>query len=241
MKELEWKQIDFDNSVRGRVLLVVRVSYDRKVIFRVLRPSNSIHRHRSSSIPTNLPLDSLHQSELTNSRNCNNKLLQEHSKMIQPILLHEFALAPRKSHCGSHAGRSHSAHQVVSNEKEFRVSIDLPGVKIGDISLTAEDGTVNIRASRRYTASDGSTTKKLRIEKSFAVPDERTAEFSKVKANLADGVLVVTVPRKAKPEPVVIEITGNPHEEAADEATDKKEDPSDTKSNEEKKAPEEEQ
>ena len=133
---------------------------------------------------------------------------------------------------GAFPSRSSFDHDVVNNEKEFRVSVDLPGVNVGDISLTANDGTICVRAFRRYAASDGSTTKKRRIEKSFAVPDPSTAELPKAKANLEGGVLVVTVPRKAKPEPVAIDITGDP---AAEEASDEKEDPSDDESHNEKK------
>jgi HSP20 family protein len=122
-----------------------------------------------------------------------------------PLLLSEVAFGPRaRFHTTMRPFRPQST--VVDGDHEFTVSVDLPGVKLSDVSLTAHDGTVSIRASRRVHSSDGATVKKLRIDKSFAL-DQETVDISKIKANLSDGVLVVKLPKKAKPEPVVIAIT----------------------------------
>ena len=99
------------------------------------------------------------------------------------------------------------------DEKEIRYSIDVPGVKAADLEVTVQNSQLNVSGSRRTKSSDGKTTKRARFARTFSL-EEDTVDISKMKANLADGVLVVTVPKKPHPEPVKITITtNNPEEE----------------------------
>ena len=96
----------------------------------------------------------------------------------------------------------------MSDEKQFCVSVDLPGVKKDDITVDVENGAVNIRGTRFFR--NGTTVEKSNFTKSFGV-DTNTVDLSKLTANLADGVLVESAPEKARAEPVSITITTEPH------------------------------
>jgi HSP20 family molecular chaperone IbpA len=117
-------------------------------------------------------------------------------------------IIPRESTVAPSVELQHH-HEVVNSENEFTVSIDVPGVKISDLSVTVDVEAINVSGVRRRRSSSGETIKKSSFSKSFPV-DVRTVDLSKVKANLADGVLVITAPRKQKPEHRTIEITINP-------------------------------
>lgn len=95
-------------------------------------------------------------------------------------------------------------------DNEFRVSLDLPGVKAADLNISMEQGVLNISGFRRILSRDGETTKRNRFSYSVAV--EEDTDVSKLCANLSDGVLVITAPKKARPGPVTIPITTEPHE-----------------------------
>lgn len=104
------------------------------------------------------------------------------------------------------------SHQVVDTAKELVVSLDLPGVKASDLSITTQGETIHISGARRFTLGGEKAVKKSRFEKSFSV-DTQTVDLSQLKANLADGVLVVSAPKKKKPERRFIKITTEPHVE----------------------------
>lgn len=98
------------------------------------------------------------------------------------------------------------------DEKEIRFSIDVPGVKAADLEVTVKDGQLHVSGSRSTKLKDGNTTKRARFSRSFSL-EEDSVDVSKMKANLSDGVLVVTVPKKPRSEPIKIGITTNLPEE----------------------------
>ena len=59
---------------------------------------------------------------------------------------------------------------------------------------------------------DGKTTKRARFSRTFSL-EEDSVVVSKMKANLSDGVLVVTVPKKPRSQPIKIAITTDSPEE----------------------------
>ena len=67
------------------------------------------------------------------------------------------------------------ADKVVDNDSELRLSIDLPGVKPSDLSVTVNNNVLRVEGSCRHIASDGSTFKKTRIDRTFAA--EEFVEF----------------------------------------------------------------
>lgn len=118
--------------------------------------------------------------------------------------------------------RSDQSHEVIDTPKEFRISVDVPGVKASDIQLSVKDDVILMEAVRRRVSSDGSTVKKVKITKSFRV-DPQAVDLGNVTANLSDGVLVVLVPKATKPGPRTIAITTNPHTTSTEHVVAEKE------------------
>lgn len=122
---------------------------------------------------------------------------------IRPFMTDDLLLGPPRRRGGALHVVPHessvplSCHQeVIETEKELRISLDVPGVKASDLSVTTDNQVVHIAGSR--------------FSKSFAV-DTQTVDVAQLKANLADGVLVVTAPKKTKPAPRSIMISTEPH------------------------------
>jgi HSP20 family protein len=120
-----------------------------------------------------------------------------------------------------------SGVEVAEDEKVWKMSLDLPGIKSNDLSVTTDGNKIQIAASRHYPDSSGEpkTVKKSRISKSFLV-DTDTIDLSQIKANLADGVLLLSAPKITKPAPHQVPITTDPHadEEAPSDKTENLED-----------------
>jgi HSP20 family protein len=92
----------------------------------------------------------------------------------------------------------------------FLVHADLPGVKPADIEVTAEKGVLTLRGERTFEQKqdDGHYSRVERVRgkftRSFTLPENvATAE---IKAQFKDGVLELTIPKVAKPEPRKIEV-----------------------------------
>ena len=94
--------------------------------------------------------------------------------------------------------------------RDFRVSLDLPGVKVNDLQINVDQGVLNISGFRRILSREGETSKRNRFNYSVQVEDD--TDLSKIHANLSDGVLVITAPKKARPEPMVVPISTESHE-----------------------------
>jgi HSP20 family molecular chaperone IbpA len=98
-----------------------------------------------------------------------------------------------------------NAHGVVQNNIEFRVSIDVPGVKSSDLEVSVDGRVLHVTGTCRAETWGGQTLKKARFSKSFVI-DPQTVDLTQLKASLADGVLVMTAPKVVKPEPRVIKV-----------------------------------
>ena len=64
-------------------------------------------------------------------------------------------------------------HHVISDDKQFCVSVDLPGVKKDYITVKVENGATNIRGTRFFR--NGSTMSRNRTFKSFGVDFSRSS------------------------------------------------------------------
>ena len=88
-----------------------------------------------------------------------------------------------------------------SGDDAYRITMELPGVAEDDISLTVENGTVVVRGEKKIEREDRGDTWYFSerqygaFQRSFRVPAD--ADGSAVSAELKDGVLNITVPRKA--------------------------------------------
>ena len=101
---------------------------------------------------------------------------------------------------------------VAESEKEFSVAAELPGVEEKDIQVSLEDGVLTIRGERN-AAKNEEDTKEVRhfetfhgkYERSLRLPAEVDADA--VKAVYRNGILTVTLPKTAQPQPRQIQVT----------------------------------
>ena len=93
------------------------------------------------------------------------------------------------------------------DEDNIYVELELPGVLEGDVDLTVHDGILAIRAERK--AAEGrrylvNTQNFGRIERFVRLPGPVMSE--QVQADLANGILLVTLPKtpEAKPRKIAV-------------------------------------
>jgi HSP20 family protein len=102
------------------------------------------------------------------------------------------------------------AVDIHEEARQFVVSADLPGVKPADIEITADKGVLSLRGSRNFEqkADDGHYSRIERVTgkfvRTFSLPDN--VQTDAIKAQFKDGVLELTIPKIAKPEPRRIEV-----------------------------------
>ncbi len=102
------------------------------------------------------------------------------------------------------------AVDIHEEDKQFVVRADLPGVTPKDIEITAEKGVLTLRGSRDFEqkSDDGHYSRIERVSgkfvRTFTLPENVVTE--KINAKFKDGVLELTIPKVAKPEPRHIEV-----------------------------------
>lgn len=104
------------------------------------------------------------------------------------------------------------AVDIIESENALTMKADLPDVKIEDIDIRVENGTMTLKGLRKFER-DENVKGYHRIERSygefvrsFAVPS--TVETDHVAAEYKNGVLTITLPKKdtAKPRQVKVEV-----------------------------------
>ena len=91
-------------------------------------------------------------------------------------------------------------YEVSENEKQFRLAVDVPGVKPDNMKIELEnDGRVLHMSGGRKEKTDTSY-EEYKFDKRFTLG--RDLDTSKITAHLSDGSLVLTVPKKEKLPPV---------------------------------------
>ena len=99
---------------------------------------------------------------------------------------------------------------VHEEAQRFIVSADLPGVKPGDIEVTADKGVLTLRGERQVDQRgvEGHYSRVERVSgkfvRTFSLPEN--VQTDAIKAQFKDGVLELTIPKAAKPEPRRIEV-----------------------------------
>lgn len=102
---------------------------------------------------------------------------------------------------------------IYETENEFKLQLDLPGVKKDDLKISYSDGELKISGERKYEKED-KDTKYHRIERafgkyyrSFTLP--KSADADKIKAEFNDGQLKVAIPKREEAKPKEIAISVN--------------------------------
>jgi HSP20 family protein len=91
---------------------------------------------------------------------------------------------------------------VKEADGEYRVKAEIPGVNKEDIHVSVEGGRVTIRAEVRKEKEEKKGERVIHSERSYGMASrtftlENEIDESNVKAKYADGVLEVTLPKKA--------------------------------------------
>jgi HSP20 family protein len=99
---------------------------------------------------------------------------------------------------------------------EIRVTAELPGLAAEDVKVTLENGGLTISGEKKQELEEGKANgddhlierRYGRFERRFTLP--QTVDAEKVKAQLVNGVLSITLPKaeEAKPRRVQIEVAG---------------------------------
>jgi len=114
------------------------------------------------------------------------------------------------------AGRAFSRNawvpplDVRENEERFEVTMDLPGLRPEQVSVTFEDGMLSV-TGRRELASDDRGETWHRIERSYgtfarSIRLPQTADTEGIEASFDNGVLTVGVPKVEQAKPRTIEV-----------------------------------
>jgi HSP20 family protein len=107
------------------------------------------------------------------------------------------------------------AVDVIENDQELVLSADLPGIKMENVEVKIEDGTLTLSGSRKFE-SESKKDGYHRLERSFgsfrrafSLPD--SVDVEKVQAAMKDGVLTVRLPKKdiARPRTVKVEVSAS--------------------------------
>lgn len=91
---------------------------------------------------------------------------------------------------------------VKETPEAYTLSADLPGVKKEDIHIEVESNVVTLSAETRREAEAKDGEKWLRVERAFGKAVRRLAlpqevDEARAEARFADGVLALTLPKKA--------------------------------------------
>lgn len=94
--------------------------------------------------------------------------------------------------------KSSPCYEITENDKQFQLSVDVPGVKTEDINIEMQEGgrVLSISGGRKIhkIEDDGTkTSSESRFEKRFVL--DQSVDIEKITANLQDGVLTVTAPK----------------------------------------------
>lgn len=98
------------------------------------------------------------------------------------------------------------ASEAAAAEDAYRIALELPGVAEDDIHLTLDDGVLTVKGEKRSSREESGETWYFSerqygsFSRSFRLPPD--ADPGKVTADLADGVLTVSIRKKAKAETV---------------------------------------
>jgi HSP20 family protein len=100
----------------------------------------------------------------------------------------------------------------------YRVTVELPGVKLDDLEITVEDGLLTIQGERHF-ASESSEEQYHRLERSSgafrrSITLPAQVEADAVEASMEDGVLRILVPKADEAKAKRIQVTPSGQMEA---------------------------
>ena len=102
---------------------------------------------------------------------------------------------------------------ISETDNELVLTADVPGVKLEDINIEVENGTLSLSGSRTFSEekNSGNYHRQERFyggfRRAFLLPE--TVDLEKVAASYENGVLTVAMPKKeiAKPRTIKVGVT----------------------------------
>jgi HSP20 family protein len=99
---------------------------------------------------------------------------------------------------------------LIESEKDYKVHVDLPGVNPEDLEVTISDNNKYLCLKAERNSTHEEKTDKVhsmerqfgRVQRKIRIPNN--VDMENVETNMKNGVLTITMPKKAKPaEPEV--------------------------------------
>ncbi|MCF3592995.1 Hsp20/alpha crystallin family protein [Rhodobacteraceae bacterium LMO-12] len=93
------------------------------------------------------------------------------------------------------------ASDASANENVYRITMELPGVEEKDIDITVNSGVISVKGEKTDSREEKgeswffSERQYGAFSRSFRLPED--ADGAKIEADLKDGVLQITVPKRA--------------------------------------------
>jgi HSP20 family protein len=100
--------------------------------------------------------------------------------------------------------------EITETDKAIEVTAEMPGLERKDVDISVEDDTITIRGEKRVEENEKDKNVQ-HSERNYGVfmrvlQMPRGIDPSSVEATMANGVLKLTIPKPAKPEPKKIEV-----------------------------------
>jgi HSP20 family protein len=99
---------------------------------------------------------------------------------------------------------------ILEGEKDYRLEMDLPGVRNEDLEISVEDDTLTVKAERSLEVPEGYHSRrtemngKIAWRRSFELGNG--VDLDDISARLEHGILTVTLPKSEKSLPRRIEV-----------------------------------
>ncbi len=99
---------------------------------------------------------------------------------------------------------------ILEGEKDYRLEMDLPGVRNEDLEISVEDDTLTVKAERSLEVPEGYHSRRTEMNgkaawrRSFELGSG--VDVEKIGARLEHGILTVTLPKSEKSLPRRIEV-----------------------------------
>ncbi len=103
---------------------------------------------------------------------------------------------------------------IFETENEWVLKADLPDVKLEQVDIQIENGTLSLKGERKFLKEESKGYRQVEraygsFARYFSLPE--TVDAEKVRADYANGVLTVTLPKKeiAKPRTIKVQVGNN--------------------------------
>ena len=108
------------------------------------------------------------------------------------------------------------AVEIRETEQELSFVVELPGMTLDQIEVSAVNGILTIRGERNDEWKDGETNRYLLAERNYGSFMRRFelpqgVDVEKIEADIQNGILQVRIPKAALPQPKKIPITVGTH------------------------------